>query len=116
MRRQLLRRGWLALLGLAWVLTPAAADAWGPPVPVRVDSMFVYKFDVIVGPAAFGRPGAPWYTYFPADPHLMAQPRHNAFPNWPTQPYPPTALPGATPVAPLNYIPPGVRATSFYTP
>jgi hypothetical protein len=77
----------LALLGLlAWPAAQAWAD--GGPIPVATDSVFYWRFDVKIGPSAFTRPTGPWYSYFPVDPNLLAQPRASAFPNWPT-PYPP---------------------------
>src|SRR4051794_41855093 len=120
MMRQLFRHGWLGLLGLAWTLAPTNAFAWGQPIPINVDSVFVWRFDVKCGPSAFAVPAGPWYSCFPVDPNLVAQPAQAAFPNWPGQFPPAPQLMPRTPAAPINNagydLTPGVRPTSFYTP
>jgi hypothetical protein len=94
MTQNLLRRSWPALFALAWLLQPATAQAWGPnpPIPINTNGVFVWRLDVKIGPSAFARPAGPWYSYFPADPNLMVQPRASAFPNWPSQ-FPPAPAP-----------------------
>lgn len=75
-----------SLLGLAvGLLLPQVSFAWPMtlgPMPIRAD--FVCRFDVRTGPTALGV-NAPWYTYFPYDPHLMAQPQTSPYPPWPSQ-------------------------------
>ena len=127
MTRTLTRLGWLGSLGLAWLLTPAAASAWGPntPIPISTNSVFVYRFDVKIGPSAFARPAGPWYSYFPVDPNLLAQPRATAFPTWPTQ-FPPQAPPMSAPPEGLTYYRPmpgnpyaygsGIYPAGYYAP
>jgi hypothetical protein len=95
-----LRRSWPGLAALAWLVgmssTRAHADG---PIPIATDAVFYYRFDVKIGPAAFARPAGPWYSYFPIDPNLLAQPRVSAFPNWPNQfptPGAPVPPPGMT--------------------
>jgi hypothetical protein len=114
------RFGWPGLLALAWIASAPAAHAWGPnpPMPIATDCMFVWRFDVKCGPSAFARPAGPWYTYFPVDPNLLAQPRAAAYPNWPTQ-YPPSAMgppPGLTYYNPLQASPYayGVYPAGYY--
>ncbi len=110
--RTLLRHGWPGLLALAWMLAPPAVHAWGnnPPVPVATNSVCVFRFDLKVGPEAFAIPAGPWYSYFPVDPNLLAQPRASAFPSWPTQP--PAAAPGTPPG--LTYQAPPVYGYGAY--
>jgi hypothetical protein len=125
MIQHLQRRAWLGLFAVAWLLTPATVHAWGTPIPMKVDSIFIYRFDVKVGPSAFARPAAPWYTYFPSDPNLQAQPARNQYPNWPTN-FPAAQAPSAGgPVtyqmpaqepAAGYYYPQAVQPTGYYTP
>jgi hypothetical protein len=109
MIRTLLRRSWPGLCALACLAgfqaTPVRAD---PPIPVSTSSTFYYRCDVKCGTAAFARPAGPWYSYFPIDPNLLAQPRASAFPNWPTQ------LPAPAPLPPPVAVPPG--GMSYYQP
>jgi hypothetical protein len=84
------RLGWLGLLGLGWLSLSSEAEAWERP-PVKVDTVFQFRFDVHVGPQV-GRPTAPWYTYFPADPRLMPSPQLSPYPPWPAQ-FPPAGPP-----------------------
>lgn len=72
--------------------------------PVRLD--FTFRFDVDVGNRPQYKNLAPWYSYFPYDPHIHG--RAQQFPNWP-QTWPPVApmpkkaaltpAPTATPVS-----------------
>jgi hypothetical protein len=106
MTRILIRRFWPGLLALAWLLQPTAVQAWGnTPIPISTDSVFVYRFDIKIGPSAFARPAGPWYSYFPIDPNLLAQPQTAAFPNWPTQfpTAPPQSQPVPRPVPGMTY-------------
>ncbi len=107
---------WLGLVGLAFAATPNDAAAWGngAPIPINVDSLFIYRFDVKVGPSAFARPAGPWYTYFPADPYLAKQPQYGTFPNWPAQPS--LLSPASHYQHSAPDLHPGMRAKSFYTP
>ena len=101
------------LLALACLLNPPAVHAWGAntPIPISTDSVWIWRFDVKIGPSAFARPAGPWYSYFPVDPNLLAQPQAAAFPNWPTQyPAPPSGAP--MPGQPLR---PG-PGVSYYQP
>ena len=84
------RLGWLGLLGLCWLSIASVGQAWERP-PVKVDTVFQFRVDVTMGPQ-IGRPTAPWYTYFPADPRLMPSPQLSPYPPWPTQ-YPPPGPP-----------------------
>jgi hypothetical protein len=96
-------------LALVWLangpVSPARADG---PIPIATNTVFYYRFDVKVGPHAFARPIGPWYSYFPMDPYLIAQPRAATYPNWPGQ-YPqapaPVPMPGRAPMAPMGYYP-----------
>src|SRR5439155_19059498 len=85
MLRPASRLWWLPALTLTWLLTPHTAHAWGNScgIPLKID--FVIRFDVATTSGSAVRPAAPWYTYFPADPHLTAQAGHNPYPNWPQQ-------------------------------
>ena len=67
------RLGWLGRLGLGWLGLSSEAEAWERP-PVKVDTVFQFRVNVHVGPQV-GRPTAPWYTYFPADPRLVPSPQ-----------------------------------------
>jgi hypothetical protein len=122
MTRNIVRRFWPGILALAWLLHPSAAHAWGPntPLPIGTDSVFIYRFDVKIGPSAFARPAGPWYSYFPVDPNLLAQPRAAAFPNWPNQ-FPPAPTPTEPMVRPpgMTYYQPmqygyGVYPATYY--
>lgn len=113
MIRTVLRRTWPGLLVVAWLSSVPAASAWGDgpngPIPVATNIQFQWQFDFKAGPAAFARPAGPWYSYFPMDSNLIAQPRAAAFPSWPSQP--PTApaqspLPAPAPVRPMGYYAP----------
>jgi hypothetical protein len=128
MTRTLIRRFWPGLLAMAWLLSPSGAEAQGcTPIPIATDSVFIYRFNVKIGPSAFARPAGPWYSYFPVDPNLMAQPQVNAFPNWPAS-FPPTqapaqAAPRYAPGITYNQPPPmpygyssGVYPASYYAP
>jgi hypothetical protein len=132
MTRDLISRVWPGLLTLAWLLNPQGAEAWGPypALPVSTESVCILRFDMKCGPEAFARPAGPWYSYFPVDPHLIAQPHAAAFPNWPSpfppppQPVPPLPVrpaPGGltyyspAPVMPYGYGP-GVSAAGYYVP
>jgi hypothetical protein len=110
MIRTLLRRSWPGLFAVAWLMggpdTPARADG---PIPIATNSCFYYRCDIKIGPHAFARPAGPWYSYFPMDPYLIAQPRASAFPNWPTQP-----PPGAAPAPPPGLVP--IGTTAYYYP
>ncbi len=105
MIRTAMRRWWPGLLALVCVLSlPQMRARADGPIPISTNSVFYYRFDVKVGPAAFCRPTGPWYSYFPVDPNLLAQPRAAAFPNWPNQ-YPPAGGIGyyPPPAAPYGY-------------
>jgi len=121
MIRTALRCTWPGVLALAWMAIPAAAQAWGDgpsgPIPVATNIQFQWQFDMKAGPAAFARPAGPWYSYFPRDANLIAQPRAAAFPNWPGQfPQAPTQLPApvpARPMAPMGYYAPPAGAYAY---
>ncbi len=116
MIRTVLRRTWPGLLTLAWLSVTSTAHAWGDgpsgPIPVATNIQFNWQFDMRCGPAAFARPTGPWYSYFPMDPNLIAQPRRAAFPSWPSQ-FPPAAAPLAPP-APAPAQPTGPMG--YYAP
>jgi hypothetical protein len=129
MTRTLIRRFWPGLLAMAWLLSPTGVQAQGcTPIPISTDSVFIYRFNVKIGPSAFARPAGPWYSYFPVDPNLMAQPQAAAFPNWPAS-FPPTQAPAqaapryapgitynqSPPPMPYGYSP-GVYPASYYAP
>ena len=131
MTRTLICRFWPGLLAMAWLLSPSGVQAQcSTPIPIATDSVFIYRFNVKIGPSAFARPAGPWYSYFPVDPNLMARPQAAAFPNWPTS-FPPAAAsapaqaapryaPGITyyqppPSMPYGYSP-GVSPASYYAP
>ena len=90
MNRWLPRLGWLGFLGLAWLSAIGGAQAWERP-PVKVDTKFDFRVEVHVGPQ-IGRPTAPWYAYFPADPRMMPSPQLSPYPPWPAQ-FPPAGPP-----------------------
>jgi hypothetical protein len=124
MIRTALRRTWPGLLTLAWLALPAAAHAWGDgpsgPIPVATNIQFQWQFDLKAGPAAFARPAGPWYSYFPMDSNLIAQPRASAFPNWPGQfpPAPaqlpaPAPAPAPRPAGPMGYYAPPMGAYTY---
>jgi hypothetical protein len=129
MTRTLIRRCWPGLLALAWLLSPSGAEAQGStPIPISTDSVFIYRFNVKIGPSAFARPAGPWYSYFPIDPNLLARPQVAAFPNWPAS-FPSTATPAQTAprFAPgITYYQtpqampygnnPGIAPAGYYTP
>lgn len=116
MMRLSIRRCWPGLLALAWLLHTPGAHAWGNngPIPISTDSVFIYRFDVKIGAAAFARPAGPWYSYFPVDPNLLAQRQATAFPNWPTQ-FPP-AVPSPAPVQPIPTQPAPPPGLTYYQP
>lgn len=90
MNRSIPRLGWLGLSGLAWLVGIGAGQAWERP-PVKVNTVFQFRVEVKVGPEV-GRPTAPWYTYFPADPRLLPSPQLSPYPPWPAQ-FPPAGPP-----------------------
>jgi hypothetical protein len=102
------RLWWLPALALTWLLTPHSAHAWGNScgIPLKID--FVIRFDVATTSGSAVRPAAPWYTYFPADPHLTAQAGHNPYPNWPQQ-WPPAQVP-------TEQMPPAEQVPAVPTP
>jgi hypothetical protein len=111
------RLGWIGALGLGWLCASGVAEAWGYP-PVKVDTVIRFQFDIKVTPA-YGLPTAPWYTYFPADPRLLASPQLSPYPPWPAQ-FPPAgppsdALKGAQPMRGPN-VPYGPMQTQWSTP
>jgi len=117
-----IRRFWPGLLALAWLVAPSGVQAQGnTPIPIATDAFLVYRFNVKIGPSAFARPAGPWYSYFPVDPNLLAQPQAAAFPNWPSQ-FPPT--PALRPAPGMAYSPapmqygygPGVYPAGYYAP
>jgi hypothetical protein len=129
MTRTLFRRCWPGLLTVAWLLSPSGVQAQGcAPIPIATDSVFIYRFNVKLGAAAFARPAGPWYSYFPIDPNLMARPQAAAFPNWPAS-FPaaqapaqaaPRYAPGITyyqppPPTPYGYTP-GIQPANYYAP
>jgi hypothetical protein len=77
----------------------AAAHAAGHPIPTKIDCGLEFRCNVQMGPQAY-IPRAPWYTYFPADPNLLARaPGTTPYPTWPTNP-PGTPAPTPAPSAP----------------
>jgi hypothetical protein len=122
MIRTVLRHSWLGCVALAWLLSPHAASAWGfstgCPIPVSSKIQCQWQFDVMAGPAAFVRPTGPWYSYFPMDSNLIAQPRATAYPNWPSQ-FPPVApAPAQVPMPMPMPMPMGqpMPPMGYYTP
>jgi hypothetical protein len=110
----------LAVLGVVWLLDPSAARAWEKK-RVTVDGGVMVRFNVRVTPAP-AAPSAPWYTYFPYDPHIHGP--GPGFPNWPKQFPPPNGIPDSMsrqPASPPNLMaePPlldgqrGVEQTSY---
>src|SRR5262249_1382474 len=64
--------------------------------PVTIDLGWKFHCNIYTVPPVI--PSAPWYTYFPYDPHLMSPTAASHYPNWP-QPFPPNVPPGpASPV------------------
>ena len=90
MNRLMPRLGWLGFLGLAWFGLIGEGQAQQRP-PVKVNTTFQFRVEVNVGPE-IGRPTAPWYAYFPADPRLAPSPQLSPYPPWPTQ-FPPVGPP-----------------------
>jgi len=90
----------LSLLALLTLAAAGRVDAWGNPPAVQVDAAFDIRFDVRIGPDQMYEPQAPWFTYFPYDPHVHAPPAAG-YPAWPQQ-WPPAApaLPPRTPMTP----------------
>jgi hypothetical protein len=119
MSRTLIRRSWLGLLGLACFLPTSAAHGWGQPIPIATDSAADFHLNIKIGAAAFARPAGPWYSYFPVDPYLLAQPRASAFPNWPPM-YPPPGAAPVPPIPPVGPVGPGPRppvpGMTYYPP
>ncbi|MBI3407644.1 MAG: hypothetical protein HY040_04720 [Planctomycetes bacterium] len=127
----------LGLTALAWALAPQPADAWGEnlrlPWPCNTScnwnpywsrnsncnwhcnagSGFHWNFNCSNRPVI---QLAPWYTYFPLDPHLTAPSAGTAhYPDWP-QPFPPQPTPqSGSPASAPGYAPPGY-APPGYTP
>jgi len=96
----------LGAAGLSSLLLAGAAQA-AKPIPTKIDAGFEFRFNVQMGPQAF-IPRAPWYTYFPVDPNLIAnRPGTSPYPPWPTT-FPPA--PGTVPAQPQfkNAAPPVV--------
>lgn len=81
----------------------SAAQADGP-----LNIKFTFRVDVENGDSALYKNLAPWYTYFPYDPHANA-PQATHFPAWPSTwpPAPPKkdATGGSTPMGAMNYDP-----------
>ncbi len=90
MKALMSRLGWLGLAGLAVLIVASDGQAWERP-PVNVITKFDFRVEVNVGPE-IGRPTAPWYAYFPADPRLMPSPQVSPYPPWPA-PFPPAGPP-----------------------
>ena len=90
MNRLMTSLRWLGLFGMAWLVAIGAGQAWERP-PVKVNTVFQFRVEVKVGPE-IGRPTAPWYTYFPADPRLVPSPQVSPYPPWPAQ-FPPAGPP-----------------------
>lgn len=106
------RRFLLGLSGLA-LLFPCVARA-DHPIPTKIDAGINFRFNVQMGPQAY-IPRAPWYTYFPADPQLLARaPGTTPYPTWP-QAFPP-AQPQVPPVVPGPVAPTGYQAVGWATP
>jgi len=83
----------LALAAAGFFVESASAD----DLPVRVD--FTFRFDVDFGNRPTYKNLAPWYSYFPYDPHIHG--RAAQYPSWP-QTWPPVApMPRKTPAAPI---------------
>ena len=106
----------MALLGLG--LFPLAAPAnpghWLPPIRVN----FTFRFDV--HSLAEPHPSAPWWCYFPQDPHQGSHAAHPAFPHWPAA-FPPQAQPTAAPRTPAagpnmvyDYLPSPVLPVGYH--
>lgn len=81
--------GWLGFGLVCWVGL-GEGQAWERP-PVKVNTQFQFRVEVKVGPEV-GRPTAPWYAYFPADPRLLPSPQLSPYPPWPA-PFPPPGPP-----------------------
>src|SRR5262249_30191227 len=99
----------LGLAGLTWALAPQSAFAWGPlqrlaqhPLahhpPVTVDVRWQFSLNIYSTPPVI--PTAPWYTYFPYDPHLMSPSAGASHSRNGPQPFPPAAAPTSTYPAP----------------
>ncbi len=92
------RRWWLGLLGLVWLGIAGPSHAQMPPrPPLKVNTKLEFKVEVRVAPDV-GRPTAPWYAYFPADPRLMPSMQTTPYPPWPMQ-FPPQGPPSDFPKA-----------------
>jgi hypothetical protein len=96
---------WLIALALPVLAIPSKAQAWLYLPAYKVDLgakvwCNVQKLDLC--------PSAPWYTYFPYDPHLASG---HAGPNYPFWPQTPAVAPQAVqqgagmPYAPVSYAP-----------
>jgi hypothetical protein len=117
MPRRYLSRARLLLLavGLLFVSRARAGD----PVPCKVDFGVAVRCNIQCGPQA-AIPRAPWYTYFPVEPNVIAKaPGTTSYPPWPAT-FPPTApaptapaptAPGQAPV-PMTYHRPGAGYAS----
>src|SRR5688500_6086095 len=98
----------LPLLALAVLLGSSSATHANHP-PVTID--FPFRFDVELGNQIPYKSLAPWYTYFPHDPHVHGRAPH--YPTWPGT-WPPAAAPtGRAPLPPLPA--PGTPAATRMT-
>lgn len=84
---------------LAAPSTQARAEGFMDKIipPVKIDAGFKAWFKIYTPQKMHMKNLAPWYTYFPYDPRLMAPPQASVYPTWP-QPFPPVAPQG--PAAP----------------
>jgi hypothetical protein len=103
----------LTLAGLTLFPFAAPAQAEGLPLPpIKVNVIFRVDVRSVAQP----KPSAPWWAYFPQDPHRMV-PGVPAFPHWPAQvPAQPTAAPRTSDVAPnmvYDYAPSAVLPVGY---
>jgi hypothetical protein len=76
----------LSLVIASLVVSAAVVPSADANPPVKID--FVFRFDVELASQYPWKNLAPWYTYFPYDPHVHGQAPQ--YPSWPRT-WPPTA-------------------------
>lgn len=108
MTRRLLSFTWLACASLAWAFARQSAHAGDGSYPIKIDAGFKFHFNITSAQDA--KPQAPWYTYFPYDPNLMAPPPSAPHRTWPgPQPSKATKPSGMSVPMPNYYTPPFTR-------
>jgi hypothetical protein len=100
--------GLFGLLSFAATAQAQAPAFWNVKINFSVE---------VKNPPPAVRPGAPWYMYFPVDPHLMKSPQVTPYPPFPGQfPPAPPSFDGQTNAPKQAYAPPGPMVTQFGAP